>query len=111
MNDFWTLLVEKVSEFSGDASSLLLGQKVFQEDNIEEKDVYKCLFEKSDLDDRTVNSVPPGSWSQSCLCNIGRMAVHKCCKAETVRSSRSDFSKRHLYTSFSSMLDRKAPQK
>jgi hypothetical protein len=32
MNDFWTLLVEKVSEFSGDASSLLLGQKVFQED-------------------------------------------------------------------------------
>jgi hypothetical protein len=29
------------------------------------------------------------------------MAVHKCCKAETVRSSRSDFSKRHLYTSSS----------
>ena len=54
MNDFWTLLVEKVSEFSGDASSLLLGQKVFQEDNIEEDDVYKCLFEKSDLDDLTV---------------------------------------------------------
>lgn len=54
MNDFWTLLVEKVSEFSGDASSLLLGQKVFQEDNIEEEDVYKCLFEKSDLDDLTL---------------------------------------------------------
>jgi hypothetical protein len=35
MNDFWMLLVEKVSKYFGDASSLLLGQKVFQEDNID----------------------------------------------------------------------------
>jgi hypothetical protein len=41
MNDFWTLLVEKVSEFSGDASSLLLGQKVFQENNIERR-MWQC---------------------------------------------------------------------
>ena len=57
MNDFWTLLVEKVSEFPGAASSLLLGQKMFQEDSIEEDDVYKCLFEKSDLDDLTVSAL------------------------------------------------------
>jgi hypothetical protein len=34
-----------------------LGQKVFQEDSIEEDDVYKCLFEKSDLDDLTVSAL------------------------------------------------------
>jgi hypothetical protein len=30
---------------------------VFQEDSIEEDDVYKCLFEKSDLDDLTVSAL------------------------------------------------------
>ena len=118
MNDFWTLLVEKVSEFSGDASSLLLGQKVFQEDNIEEKDVYKCLFEKSDLDDLTVSAL------QHLCTTILPMLQRQLCdqlpggtlfvpNADLAQNTVLRKTNRISETDFSALdrVDRKAPQK
>jgi len=57
MNDFWQVLVEKISEFSKDSSNLLLGQSIFQEEHAEQDVVYQCLFEKSEMDDLTVSAL------------------------------------------------------